>query len=353
MNIVVGKAIKELLFDHDTVILPGLGGFTATSVAATVDYVQGTVQPPAKKLEFNTNLVTNDGTLINHIQQAEVITAKEANEVIASYVDEVKESLENREIVDIPNVGRLYKDFEQKIRFMPEGTNFKVESFGLPTVQFNPIARQKTNPSATAATPTVKLTVLKGAKSYTKLSTKKLSTKKEPHWAEKALPWLIVLAAILLAISLFMWLNDDDQKSQAVVPQERVNVKPAQEEEAALSEMQNEETLGGNEGTNTDDSSDQPPTEDNKIEDTTTKPITEVPAVKPSTFIVIHSFGENNNAQNFSRTLKRGGYTPVTKFHNQLYRVGVEIPSAIQSEIDQMVNELGKKYKSTPVPVDY
>ncbi len=350
MDIDVGKAIKELLFDHDTVILPGLGGFTATPVASTVDYVQGTVQPPAKKLEFNTNLVVNDGVLANHIQETEVVTAKEANNVIDGYVEEVKEALENREIVDIPKVGRLYKDYEQKVRFMPEGTNFRVESFGLPTVQFNPIARQKTSPSATE---TAKPNVRKRApysKNY---------AKKEPHWAEKILPWLIVVAAILLAISLFFWLNDSSPSAHAEAPQARLNVKPSQEEEAAaaLSETQQEEMPADMDETNTEGPDDETPIVDNEAEEAASSPTTAAaappPPVKSSTFIVIHSFGMESNARKFSRTLERGGYTPVTKLHGKLYRVGVEISSATQSDIDEMVNELGRKFKSTPVPVGY
>ena len=87
MNIDVAKAIKELLYTNEAVILPGLGGFTGSPVSAVVDYVQGSVQPPSRKLEFNPNLVINDGILVNHIQKSEVITAQEATVAIDNYVN--------------------------------------------------------------------------------------------------------------------------------------------------------------------------------------------------------------------------------------------------------------------------
>ena len=46
-------------------------------------------------------------------------------------------------MVNIPGVGRLYKDFESNIQFIPDSTNFNKDSFGLPTIKFYPILRDK------------------------------------------------------------------------------------------------------------------------------------------------------------------------------------------------------------------
>lgn len=341
MNIDVAKAIKELLFEHNTVILPGLGGFISTPVASAVDYVQGSVQPPSRKLEFNTNLVINDGVLVHHIQQSNVVTAQEATVAIESYVAGINESLEAREIVDLPEIGRLYKDYEQKIRFMPDNTNFELNSFGLPTVKFNPIVRKKTSettaPTSSKSSPVIKSTTGQG------------SVQHSDNWAERILPTLIILAAILLALSLFMWLKGCDE-DPSNVPQERVNVKPKVEVEEGISENDNSDP-SGNDGLSentpsidTDHGEIVPKKEENKKEET---------PVVSSTFIVIHSFGSWENAQKFANDLEKAGYTSVTKRRGGLHRVGVEVSSSQQAEIDDLIAQLGKKFKATPVAVDY
>ena len=53
----------------------------------------------------------------------------------------VKAAIERREIVVFPKVGRLYKDYEQNLQFLADNTNFNVDSFGLPDVQFYPITQ--------------------------------------------------------------------------------------------------------------------------------------------------------------------------------------------------------------------
>ena len=349
MNIDVAKAIKELLFDHEAVILPGLGGFTSTPIASAVDYVQGTVQPPTRKLEFNTNLIINDGVLVHHIQQGEVVTAQDAILSIENYVEIIKEALDQREIVDIPHVGRLYKDYEQKIRFMPDGSNFEVESFGLPSVKFSPVVRHKT-PTETVAPPFATI------KNKTKDTFKPAATDGS-SWAEKVLPTLIILAAVLLAVSLFVWLRGCSSSPQGEVPQERVNVKPNQEnlaktEENATADLGNaDEMESGNNGIVN------PPTDEQKNETTQEnkaeqQDVTPTPATK-HIFIVVHSFGSKDNARKFAQDLKRSGFEPTTKLHGGLNRVGVEVSTARENEIESLIQELGSKFKSTPVVVDY
>ncbi len=342
MNIDVGKAVQELLFEQDTVILPGLGGFMSTSISATVDYVQGSVQPPSKKLAFNANLHTNDGILVNHIQHKEVVTAKEANDAIDIYVTKVKDALEKREIVDIPKVGRLYKDYKEEIQFMPENTNFQIDSFGLPTVSFNPIARQKAGTQAQGTA---------GASTVPKRKPYNTYAQHKPHWAEKSLPWLIVFAAILLAFSLFMWLQDDDSGQQAAVPEDRINVKPSQEENEELSALENG-TLSNDGEPSSENGADISQDEENNGITSEEKPSPPPPTVY-NKFIVIHSFGVKKNADQFYNTLERGGYTATSKFHGGLHRVGVEIVTSDTTEINNLANELGRKFKSTPVAVDY
>jgi hypothetical protein len=60
--------------------------------------------------------------------------------------------------VSLPGVGRLYKNYVQKIQFLPDAANFNAASYGLPPLQFSPLPRTKEveKPTATPvpATPT-------------------------------------------------------------------------------------------------------------------------------------------------------------------------------------------------------
>ena len=141
MQIDIPAHIEKLLFLHEALVIPGFGGFTATRTPATADYVGGTVSSPAKTLSFSENLTIDDGILINDIVLTHGISTEDAKRVVDEFVDKMQSLLSQREIVTLPGVGRLYKNYVQKIQFLPDATNFNAASYGLPPLQFSPIAR--------------------------------------------------------------------------------------------------------------------------------------------------------------------------------------------------------------------
>ncbi len=149
MQIDIPAHIEKQLFLRDALIIPGLGGFTATPTAATIDYVGGSVAPPSKTLTFSENLTTDDGILIQDIAQTHGISTEEARNVVAEFTEKTQQLLNQREIVTLPRVGRLYKNYVQRIQFLPDAANFNAESFGLPPLQFSPIARSREVADAT------------------------------------------------------------------------------------------------------------------------------------------------------------------------------------------------------------
>lgn len=143
MQIDIAAHIEKLLFLHDTLVIPSFGGFTAQRAPAGVDYVGGAITPPSKTLAFNENLTIDDGILTDDIVATHHITAEEAQEAIQQFVARIQAQLNQREIVTLPGVGRLYKNYVQKIQFLPDATNFHAGSYGLPPLQFSPIARSR------------------------------------------------------------------------------------------------------------------------------------------------------------------------------------------------------------------
>jgi cell division septation protein DedD len=143
MQIDIPAHIEKLLFLHDTLNIPDFGGFTAVRAAASVDYVGGTVNPPNKSLSFSENLTLDDGILVEDIASTHGISYEDARHALADFVEKMRDLLNQREIVTLPGVGRLYKNYVQKIQFLPDSTNYSTESFGLSPLQFSPIARSR------------------------------------------------------------------------------------------------------------------------------------------------------------------------------------------------------------------
>lgn len=143
MQVDIPSHIEKLLFLHESLVIPGFGGFTATRTPATTDYVGGTVSAPSKTLAFSENLTIDDGILVNDIMLTHGINAEDASRVVAEFVEKMQSLLNQREIVTLPGVGRLYKNYVQKIQFLPDATNFNAASYGLPPLQFSPISRAR------------------------------------------------------------------------------------------------------------------------------------------------------------------------------------------------------------------
>ena len=143
MNIDITPYIKELLYENNNLVIPGFGALTLQYAPSTIDHVQGLLNPPTKSINFDKNLVVNDGKLVNIIQQKHQVTHEQATQQVERFVAIMKDQLDRREMVNIAGVGRLYKDFEQNIQFIPDSTNFNKDAFGLPTVKFHPVLRDK------------------------------------------------------------------------------------------------------------------------------------------------------------------------------------------------------------------
>ncbi len=344
MHIDVAKAIKELLYQSDSVIIPGLGGLITTPAAASVDYVQGVVDPPSKKLEFNENLVVNDGALARYIEEKYTVSFREAVEAISAFVKEAKATLERREIVEIPGVGRLYQDYQQQIRFMPDKTNFAVDSFGLPGVNFRPVTREREavpTAAGSGATATPKVTT----------DTQASASEASPSFFKRYLPWLVGAGALLTAVLIFLVFSGGG--SDIKVPDtDRLNVSPKstqkgqQQADDATAGVHGEspEATPGQEGNS--------PTENGAAGTPSAEPGEEAEqppvAERKEAFIVVHSFKNPRNANNFYNVLSEAGYRAEKRLWNGLQRVGIIFPYRYPAEIDSIKAVLGPKYKSGP-----
>jgi hypothetical protein len=143
MDIKLTTDIKDLLLEDGSISIPDFGGFTSAYKPAVVDAMNGQLAPPSYHIAFDANLQMNDGRLVDYIRQKYRLSSTAAMEYIEAFANEARNSFEKGEIVVLPEIGRLYRDFAQKIQFLPDATNFNTDSFGLPSINYAPVLRDK------------------------------------------------------------------------------------------------------------------------------------------------------------------------------------------------------------------
>ncbi len=138
----IGKYISELLYNHNCVIIPGLGGLVANYSSSYIHPTQNVFYPPSKKIAFNKNLSENDGLLVNYIANNENISYDIVNEIINNYVKNIKETINENNTYTIENIGSFSLNIEKSIQFIPDNKiNYLIDSYGLQSFQVNPILR--------------------------------------------------------------------------------------------------------------------------------------------------------------------------------------------------------------------
>jgi nucleoid DNA-binding protein len=132
--------IRELLFGHDCVIIPGFGGFIGNFFPASIDKNTRTFYPPARKISFNKNLNHNDGLLISKISQVTGINYGDARHIVEEFVRDLNNRLARGEKVAFDHLGTFINNKENNAQFEPEpNINYHLDSFGLESFQCLPL----------------------------------------------------------------------------------------------------------------------------------------------------------------------------------------------------------------------
>jgi hypothetical protein len=140
---VTERFISELLYRHDCVIVPDLGGFIANYTPARIHPVMHTFTPPARKLVFNASLRNNDGLLADAIRAGMGLTFSEAVDLISQEVGVIKSRLDKGDHLLLSQIGTLYHDRENNLQFNPySSVNYHSDSYGLTTFTSPAIKRE-------------------------------------------------------------------------------------------------------------------------------------------------------------------------------------------------------------------
>lgn len=331
MQIDVGVHIADLLYEHNSVNIPGLGGFVARYKPAVADQVQGELYPPSKNLNFNGNLVADDGLLAQHLREKLGISLAEAGQAIEGYVQEIRDAIGRREIVVFPKIGRLYKDYEQNLQFLPDTTNFNTDSYGLPTVHFHPIARAARASSVRPATGQPQAATPGPAKPQPRAGL-----------FHNGLAIAIGLASVIVLVAayfVFFYPSSGKEENAQRVPTSRINVSPSgtvAQEAPAYGPSSSED------GSPAEDSylGEQAPEEGDEAD-------SEGATTAPGQQFFIIGIGVFGNEENIQRLIKRiyeAGYEPYTEPKGKLTRVGIQKAYADDSEVEAALRDVRKKF---------
>lgn len=128
----IKAVIRELLFEHDCVIIPGFGGFIGNFSPARIDKVTGMFYPPIKQISFNRNLNHNDGLLISKISMVTGLNYGDSRRLVEEFVMLITGKLARGEKVVFDHIGWFVNNRENNVQFEPEANiNYHPGSFGL------------------------------------------------------------------------------------------------------------------------------------------------------------------------------------------------------------------------------
>ncbi|MDR2928117.1 MAG: SPOR domain-containing protein [Cytophagaceae bacterium] len=140
----IDKYISNLLYLHDCVIVPGLGGFVANRRPVEIRESQHLFLPPVKEIGFNRSLLHNDGLLATYIAHKEMVTYAEAVNIIDRFVNNICSKILSGKTVDLGETGTLCKDAMGNILFSPkEGSSFLPDFMGFDSFRFLPLEQKR------------------------------------------------------------------------------------------------------------------------------------------------------------------------------------------------------------------
>lgn len=154
-KISISGCISDLLFERNSIVLPGIGLFETKLKESAIDQVQGMIHPPSKEILFNSNVSGDDGVLVDFIKRkygAEELSARTA---LAEFTNDLRLRIHRKEIIAIPDVGRLYLDFEKNLQFLPDRVNYNKDAFGLPSLNYYPVLQDEQTPPPVVIPPPV------------------------------------------------------------------------------------------------------------------------------------------------------------------------------------------------------
>ncbi len=201
------SCLEEFIMEHDRLLVPGLGSFTAGLQAATISDNGFTINPPYRKLEFiyGEDLGIGENEQYDYLYSIkEKMDLEKVREELAEIISEIKREVEENSLVELPGLGKLrslgdghlFFVMDKDAQIYPEGfalssVSLKNRVSGIPEV----VAAPKPVEQPVAATEGHNEAVSKEQKVADGLARKK----KRMPVVVKVILWLLGIALLLLA----------------------------------------------------------------------------------------------------------------------------------------------------------
>lgn len=308
--------IRELLFGHDCVIVPGFGGFIGNYTPARIDNNSGTFYPPVRQISFNRNLNHNDGLLVGRISGSSHINYGDAKNLLEEFVGELRRKLERGEKVVFDSIGSFVNNQEGSVQFEPDrNANYHLDSYGLESFQCFPLEGYD-----------LRKRIIRHVE---KDPVKRASMRKILWRAAVIIPLLSVLVAVPLKTYLFKAKIETTTMNPLVTAEFEHN-KRAVDESITDASAKDEENL-------------------TLISEEPAAPEIIVPVATEANvyFLITGSFKSEKNAVNQKNILEAEGFTPeITAVPNGFYRVSAMICNDLNTAINKK-DSISKKFPGT------
>ena len=341
----VASYISELLYKRDSVALPGIGTISCTYQEAVIDYVQGMLYPPSKSLTLDEQLITDDQVLVMHLVDALKIEVEDAQRVVDAFVFNTLQALEKREIILLPNVGRMYRDYENRLQFLQDNTNFNKDSFGLQPVQFYPILRNKSKLYSEAPIPVDKRVELPKDPWYERLRTQ----------LRPAAAAMLSIALLLLAFTIYFAKSSQtglDGVQKMPVSDNRLNQKPTDQYASVFDGLFGKSDKAG---------ASQPVLPEAEVEidepeeefytELDTEAITTAPNQKEAV-IIIGAFSRKKGVEKRIKQIYELGYDAYQDQFNGLTRVGAQFSFEHDAQVREVLRLMRKRFDKSAYVLD-
>jgi hypothetical protein len=210
--------VSDLLFKHNCVIIPGLGGFVANYKSAEIPDDKRSVIPARKKIAFNQSLTENDGLLVNALSTSKDVPYELAEKEVMGFVKLVRDRVVQNKSYEFRNIGTFYLNRDNNLIFVPyEGLNMLPASFGLQPVKVRPL-------------------LVNYQEHETKVENEIEIKGKKPFSFRRIIPWVGAASVIGFALLSYLFLTrtgefqftwHDKQEKGITVPESTLNSQEA------------------------------------------------------------------------------------------------------------------------------
>ncbi|MBP5798071.1 MAG: SPOR domain-containing protein [Bacteroidales bacterium] len=134
------NAISQLLYEHDKVIVPGLGAFLREDEGAQVNIVTNTFVKPSSILVFDAQQREDNDLIASFLTTNEGMAKEEARQLLAQFVSDCFADLKTGKEVHLTGVGTLTMGSQQQWIFQSDpDIDYNTDAFGLSDFSVTPV----------------------------------------------------------------------------------------------------------------------------------------------------------------------------------------------------------------------